>query len=673
MTAPTSHAKILVVEDSEVQALEIRHVLEQEGYAVSRAASAEEALAMLNADVPDLIVADLNLPKMDGAELTRQVRMNARTRSVPVLMLTSEGGRENERAGLESGADAYVAKSRDSQALLLRVKALLRTGQTVHPQTGADFRQACIIVLDSSATFRLHAQDSLAKEGFRIIATPDPVEVLQQAKTDEACDCVIVNLMDVKFDGVDICAKLAASRAQNDTDEKAPFLIVGVGGKSEAGQDIVRAAFEAGADDVVASSTDIELLRLRLKALVRRKLAQEEARQLDAERRQAAAELAQTREALLQAQKMEAIGQLTGGIAHDFNNMLAGIIGGLNLLERRIKAKRFDETQRLIEAALTSANRAASLTSRLLAFGRRQSLDLAPVDVNASIQSMKVLLERSMGENVSLDLSAINDELWARTDAAQFESALLNLAINSRDAMPRGGVVSIETSLTTLGPDPAQESFAGDFVTVTVQDTGEGMTSEVLEKVFDPFFTTKPMGQGTGLGLSMVYGFIRQSGGRIKIDSTPGNGTAVSLILPATRRGEAKREPQQAATSGAGETVLVVEDDAQVRLLVMEVLKELGYRGLEAGDAQTALAQLEAAGRVDLIISDVGLPGLDGRRLAEHARERCPDVKVLFITGYAEHAAIRSEFLGPGMDMLTKPFAMEDLATKIRDMIAVAA
>ncbi len=670
MSAPAADAKILVVEDSEVQALEIRHLLESAGYAVSRAASAEEALATLNADIPDLIVADLNLPKMDGAELTRQVRMNARTRSVPVLMLTSESGRDHERAGLESGADAYVAKSRDSQPLLLRVRALLRSSASVQPQTGAAFRQACVLVLDSSATFRVHASDTLAKEGFKVFATDKPGEVLAQADTGEACDCVIVNLMDVKFDGVGLCEQLAQTRDQHVGEDRGPFLIVGVGGKSQAGQDVVRAAFEAGADDVVASSTDIELLRLRLRALIRRKLAQEEARQLDSERRHASEELAEARSALMQAQKMEAIGQLTGGIAHDFNNMLAGIIGGLNLLDRRINAGRYDETKPLIEAALISANRAASLTSRLLAFGRRQSLDLAPVDVNASIQSMKVLLERTLGENVKLDLDRVTGESWALTDSAQLESAVLNLAINARDAMPNGGALSVQTTLADLGADEAQESQAGAFVVITVRDTGEGMPEEILEKVFDPFFTTKPIGQGTGLGLSMVYGFIRQSGGRIEIDSQQGRGTEVRLMLKATAKAEAKKPITPVAARGAGEVVLVVEDDEQVRLLVMEVLKELGYQGLEAPDAKAALCVIDSDKRIDLIISDVGLPGLDGRQLAERARKRRNNVKVLFITGYAEHAAVRSTFLGAGMELITKPFALDELASKVRDMIA---
>lgn len=662
--------KILVVEDSEVQALEIRHLLESEGYQVSRAASAEDALATLNADVPDLIVADLNLPKMDGVELTRQVRMNARTRSVPVLMLTSESGRDGERLGLESGADAYVAKSRDGEPLLLRVKALLRSGGAVQPQTGAGFRQARVVVLDSSATFRLHVQEILAKEGFAVTPLANRDEVLALARAGQEGDCIIVNLLDVKFDGVAVCAELASIRNQGGDEDLSPFLIVGVGGKSEAGQDVVRAAFEAGADDVVASSTDLELLRLRLKALIRRQLAQEEARQLDSERRVAAEELAEARAALMQAQKMEAIGQLTGGIAHDFNNMLAGIIGGLNLLERRINAGRYDETKPLIAAALTSATRAASLTSRLLAFGRRQSLDIAPVDVNAAILSMSLLLERTMGENINIDLSGAEGELWVLTDAAQLESALLNLAINARDAMPQGGALQVETEAKRLDADDAQESTAGDYVVVTVRDSGKGMTSDVLEKVFDPFFTTKPIGQGTGLGLSMVYGFIRQSGGRIEIVSAPGKGTAVCLSLPATTRHEATPKVIEVVAPGDGETVLVVEDDAQVRLLVMEVLKELGYRGIETSEAGAALRVLERGDRIDLIISDVGLPGLDGRQMAEHARAKRPDVKVLFITGYAEHAAVRSTFLGRGMDMMTKPFEIDDLAAKIRDMIA---
>jgi len=374
------------------------------------------------------------------------------------------------------------------------------------------------------------------------------------------------------------------------------------------------------------------------------------------EQRRAARELEDTRSALVQAQKMEMVGQLTGGLAHDFNNMLAGIIGALNLMQRRIASGRHDEIGKYIEAALASAHRAASLTSRLLAFGRRQSLDLKPVDVAAAVSSMEILLARSIGENIRLNLKL--EPAVALTDANQLEATLLNLAVNARDAMPDGGEITIETGRAN-----------DKFVRVIVRDTGEGMAPDVLERVFDPFFTTKPIGQGTGLGLSMVHGFVNQCGGSIGIDSAPGQGATVTMLLPvATGRPEKLERRVQAAAAGRGETVLVVEDDEQVRMLVLEVLGELGYTALEASDAPQALALLEQ-NHVDLLISDVGLPGLNGRQLADMARSRAPGLKVLFITGYAEHAQVRSSFLDAGMDLVSKPFEIDAFAAKIREMM----
>ncbi|RYY96642.1 MAG: PAS domain-containing sensor histidine kinase, partial [Alphaproteobacteria bacterium] len=376
-------------------------------------------------------------------------------------------------------------------------------------------------------------------------------------------------------------------------------------------------------------------------------------------------ELQEARTALMHAQKMEAIGQLTGGIAHDFNNMLAGIIGALNLIKRRIEAQRYDDANKFIEAAQTAANRAASLTSRLLAFGRRQSLDIKPVDVNASITSMRILLDRTMGENVAIETSFEADELWASTDVSQLESALLNLAINARDAMPDGGSLRLTTRKI-----PATGS--GDpMISVSVRDTGTGMSPEVLANVFEPFFTTKPIGQGTGLGLSMVYGFVNQSGGSVQIDSEVGKGTAVTLLLPCSSPETAVEQSESpvADEGGAGKTVLVVEDDTQVRMLILEVLRDLHYRAIEASDPEQALAALRNHTHIDLMVSDVGLPGMNGRQLAEIARSNRPNLKVLFMTGYAAEAAVRSEFLEPGMEMLLKPFQLEGLTAKIHEML----
>ncbi|WP_205691866.1 hybrid sensor histidine kinase/response regulator [Caulobacter soli] len=389
---------------------------------------------------------------------------------------------------------------------------------------------------------------------------------------------------------------------------------------------------------------------------------------------------AETEEALRQAQKMEAVGQLTGGIAHDFNNLLQGIVGSLELVQKRIGEGRTGDLMRLISGAVSSADRAAALTHRLLAFSRRQPLDPKPVKVNPLVSSMEDLLRRTLGEQVELEL-VLAGGLWSTLcDAHQLESAILNLAINARDAMPDGGKLIIETANTHLDVDYAsriREISPGQYVCVSVSDTGTGMSPEVVARAFDPFYTTKPMGQGTGLGLSMIYGFARQSEGLAKIYSEPGDGTCVKLYLPRYRGAPGvsdepvviavHAEPLAASTS---ETVLIIEDEPIVRGLALEVLGELGYRTLEAGDGPAGLAILRSAARIDLLITDIGLPGgLNGRQVADAARVLRPDLKVLLMTGYAENAALAKGVLEPGMSMITKPFAMDVLTSRVRSIL----
>ncbi|MBV4518667.1 PAS domain-containing protein [Pseudomonas sp. SWRI74] len=385
-------------------------------------------------------------------------------------------------------------------------------------------------------------------------------------------------------------------------------------------------------------------------------------------------------DALRHAQKMEAVGQLTGGIAHDFNNMLTGIIGSLDLMQRYIADGRTEEIGRFTEAAVSSANRAAALTHRLLAFSRRQSLDRKPLNANDLIHSLEDLLRRTKGEHIELKLQLAEDVWPVSTDVSQLENALLNLVINARDAMPDGGELCIETAnvyLDSSDISTLEPVKAGDYLMIAVSDNGTGMTPKVLAKAFDPFFTTKPIGQGTGLGLSMIYGFAQQSGGHVSLFSLPGQGTSVRLYLP---RLHAVAEEDvlspvisEAPPAIAGETVVLVEDDPAVRMLVLNLLKELGYHAHEAEDAKSALPLLESDMRVDLLVTDVGLPGMNGRQLAEIARQHRPTLKVLFMTGYAQMAAERQGFLEQGMDMVAKPFSIDLLANKIRTMIGRSA
>ncbi|RYZ41897.1 MAG: PAS domain-containing sensor histidine kinase [Myxococcaceae bacterium] len=391
--------------------------------------------------------------------------------------------------------------------------------------------------------------------------------------------------------------------------------------------------------------------------------------------REAAQALRQAEEALRQSQKMEAVGQLTGGIAHDFNNLLQGIIGSLDLVHKRISQGRTEEVERFITGAKSSALRAAALTHRLLAFSRRQPLDPRPTDLNQRVSSMEDLLRRTLGESIQLELELTPSPWTTLCDPNQLESAILNLVINARDAMPDGGHLRLGTHNVQVGPPTSGDLTPGAYVRLSVTDTGTGMSPEVIARAFEPFFTTKPQGRGTGLGLSMIYGFARQSEGSARIESTPGRGTTVSLLLPRIQ-GAPGREPAPAQGLGdehraqGGEVVVLVEDEPVVRALILEVLQEWGYQVREAEDGASGLSLLEALGHVDLLVTDIGLPGgMTGRQLAEAARRRRPDLKVLFMTGYAQAAAQATGFLEPGMEMVTKPVAMEVLVSRVRRML----
>ncbi len=385
---------------------------------------------------------------------------------------------------------------------------------------------------------------------------------------------------------------------------------------------------------------------------------------------------AKTEAALRQSQKMEAVGQLTGGLAHDFNNLLAGVIGSLELLSVRLQQGRTGDLERYIHSALTSANRATALTHRLLAFSRRQTLDPSPTDLNALIEGMMELLQRTIGPLVSYS-TQLSDDLWLTLcDTNQLENALLNLTINARDAMPDGGQLTLTSENLVLGEPLAEELTLppGEYVALGVRDTGVGIPPERLGYVFDPFYTTKPLGEGTGLGLSMVYGFAKQSGGAVRIESTVGEGTSVWIYLPRYHGQSASLHapatPEPASTSVEGRTVLVVDDEPNVRTLVTEVLQEMGLNTLEAAEGPSGLRILDSDAHLDLLISDIGLPGgMNGRQLADAAREKRPSLRVLFITGYAESSVLDRSNTMSDYEVLTKPFTITDLEEKVRSML----
>ncbi|QYF86092.1 PAS domain S-box protein [Brevundimonas sp. PAMC22021] len=387
-------------------------------------------------------------------------------------------------------------------------------------------------------------------------------------------------------------------------------------------------------------------------------------------------ELMAAEEALRQSQKMEAVGQLTGGIAHDFNNLLTGITGSLEIMGNRIAQGRFNEIERYTTAAQGAARRAAALTHRLLAFSRRQTLDPRPTDANRLIGGLEELIRRTVGPQVTVEVVAAGGLWTTLVDPNQLENALLNLCINARDAMPEGGRLTIETGNRWLDSRGAEQRDMepGQYISVCVSDTGTGMSADVIAKAFDPFFTTKPIGVGTGLGLSMIYGFARQSGGQVRIYSEEGDGSMVCIYLPRHLGPAEMAEPEPdlagAERAKAGETVLIVDDEPTVRMLVLEVLEELGYAALEAADGAAGLKILQSDARIDLLVTDVGLPGgMNGRQMADAARLVRPDLEVLFITGYAENAVVGNGHLDPGMHVMTKPFAMEALASRIKALI----
>jgi PAS domain S-box-containing protein len=389
------------------------------------------------------------------------------------------------------------------------------------------------------------------------------------------------------------------------------------------------------------------------------------------------AELMHAEELLRQSQKMEAVGQLTGGLAHDFNNLLAGISGSIELMNTRISQGRYKDVEKYVVAAQGATKRAAALTHRLLAFSRQQTLDPKATNVNTLVAGMIDLIQRTVGPSVAVQHVGAAG-LWpALVDPSQLENALLNLCINARDAMTEGGQITIETANRWIDHQASQrrDMPEGEYLSLSVSDNGTGMPPEVIARVFEPFFTTKPLGQGTGLGLSMIYGFAKQSGGQVRIHSMEGEGTTVSIYLP-RHRGEAEQDEAlpdttMAAFAEDGETVLVVDDEPTVRMLVTDVLSDLGYTAIEAADGAGGLRVLQSDARVDLLITDVGLPGgMNGRQMADVARVSRPDLKVLFITGFAENALLNNGQLEPGMTVLTKPFAVDSLAARIRELIA---
>jgi PAS domain S-box-containing protein len=657
--------RVLVADDNADLRGYIARLLAEGGYEVAAVEDGAAALARARSEPFDLLVTDVMMPGMDGPAVLRAIRADAELRSLPVIMLSARAGEEAELEGIGAGADDYLTKPFSARELLARVAANIAMARTR--------REATAALAESEARFRNMA---------------DHAPVMMWV-TDPSGACTYLNRAAYAFLGLAAPEGLgrgwldliheddrpAAERAFADAvARRAEFQSEHRLRRADGAWRWVVAAAAPRLDDPcveeaglfrghVGSLVDITD-RKEAEALLERRVAEEVAAR------------AQVEDALRQAQKMEAVGQLTGGIAHDFNNLLTGIGGSLELLQTRLDQGRLSELPRYVAAAQGASKRAAALTHRLLAFSRRQALEPRPTNVNKLVAGMEELIRRTVGPAAEIEVVG-SAGLWTTlVDPGQLEGALLNLCINARDAMPDGGRITIETANRWLDGRAARERELppGQYVSLSVTDTGVGMSPEVAARAFDPFFTTKPIGQGTGLGLSMIYGFTRQSGGQVRIYSEPGHGTTMCLYLP---RCDGPEEPADEASAGdaaprpaRGRTVLVVDDEATVRMLVCEALGDLGCDSIEAADGAAGLAALRSDRRIDLLVTDVGLPGgVNGRQVAEEARALRPGIKVLFITGYAENAAIGAARLEPGTRLLNKPFTIDALAARIGDLL----
>jgi signal transduction histidine kinase len=541
-----------------------------------------------------------------------------------------------------------------------------------------DAKRSRILLADDNADMRDYVERLLGAQ--YVVRTAEDGEAALVEMRRERPDLVLSDVMMPRLDGYGL---LAANRAEPGFRDLPVILL-----SARAGDEARVDGLDAGADDYLVKPFASRELMARVRAnLELARLRREAADQLrslneNLERRvaQEIAERMRAEEALRQAQKMEAVGQLTGGVAHDFNNLLTAICGGADTLRRLLPEQLGPEEVRLRRAVRMiedGAQRAATLTQRLLAFGRRQALDPRPLDANKLVSGMSELLRRTLGEVVAIEI-VLAGGLWrTMADPNQLESALLNLAVNARDAMPGGGRLTIETANTFLDEAYSAthpEVLPGQYVLIAVSDTGTGIQPDIVERVFEPFFTTKEVGQGTGLGLSQVYGFIKQSCGHVKIYSEPGQGTAVKLYLPrliADTSAAAELDDVEAeAQMGSGELILVVEDDEDVRGYSVEALRELGYRVVAAANGTTGLELLARYPAIRLLFTDVGLPGgMTGRQLADQARTRRPDLQVLFTTGYARNAIVHGGVLDPGTHLLPKPFTLAALAAKVSGML----
>ncbi|VVN89461.1 Sensor histidine kinase RcsC [Pseudomonas fluorescens] len=629
--------RLLIVDDNVATRYALRKRLERHGYDVLEAGTGTDGLALIESEAIDALILDVNLPDMSGFDIVRILRADTRTALLPVIHVSAASIQTGDIiTGLNAGADAYLIHPVDPDVLLATLRTLLRVRETENAlrESEARFREifvnvsAPIAVLD--ANLKVHECNHAFNQ--LILDNRDP-QALSECFADDQ-DAIL--------------------------DELRLRLVDGERWKGTLNMRVQGEIRETEWQISPYRTPELSLVFVEDVTEHRHRERTHLARLDDT-----TSQLARAESQLLQVQKMDALGKLTGGIAHDFNNLLTGIITSLELIQKRIADDRPEKVKLYAEAALNSAMSAASLTHRLLAFARQQPLDTRPVDINEHVRSLEELLVRTIGERIALKLELTNKPAIALVDPSQLESAMLNLVINARDALPKGGNIWVNTYAAYSHGDPNLAD--GAYVALSVRDDGTGIEHHVIDKVFDPFFTTKPLGQGTGLGLSTIYGFARQSGGDAHIRSVARRGTEVTIMLPATSNPVGVEvSPEVVNAQGTGEHVLIVEDMASVRMFVTEVLEDAGYRCTQAADIETALERLQNDPSINLLLSDVGLPRMSGRELADVARGWREGLPILFMTGYAETAINRQVFLGEGMDMLVKPFQISELLDKVR-------
>ncbi|MDD1136781.1 response regulator [Pseudomonas sp. TNT2022 ID233] len=636
--------RLLIVDDNVATRYALRRRLERHGYEVFEAGTGGDGLALIASQPLDALILDVNLPDMSGFDIVRKLRTDPGTALLPVIHVSAASIQTGDIiTGLDAGADAYLIHPVDPDVLLATLRTLLRVRDTENA------------LRESEARFR---------EIFVNVSAP--IAVLDADLKVHECNHAFSQLIQDNHDPQTLSECFAEDQSAILNELRLRL----VDGERWKGTLNMRVQGEIRETEWQISPYRTPKLSLVFVEDVTEHRHRERSHlaRLDDTTTQLAKEVADRVRAesqLLQVQKMDALGKLTGGIAHDFNNLLTGIITSLELIQKRVADARPDKVQFYAEAALNSAMSAASLTHRLLAFARQQPLDTRPVDINDHVRSLEELLVRTIGERIALKLELTTKPAIALVDPIQLESAVLNLVINARDALPQGGNIWVSTYAAYSHGDPNLTD--GSYVALSVRDDGTGIEHSVIDKVFEPFFTTKPLGQGTGLGLSTIYGFARQSGGDAHIRSVARRGTEVTIMLPATTDPTAADlVPPVVDPQGAGEHVLIVEDMPSVRLFVTEVLEDAGYRCTQAGDIETALERLQNDPSINLLLTDVGLPRMNGRELADVARGWREGLPILFMTGYAETAIKRQVFLGAGMEMLVKPFQIRELLDKVR-------